>query len=206
MRITKKPEVRKKELIEAAKFLFEKNGYEQTKIIDITRHIAVAKGTFYHYFESKNDILTEIVNVTLNDILEVANQLKENHSLSGLEKIRLLLHSNRVIDDVTKHAVSHLEKPDNRALQEKTAVETIKKLTPFIVSYLKQAYHEGDVLHIDYADEKIEIILSAAHFLIDSHLFDAPDLDYNNKHYVLWLTFESMFGIKEGTFSAIYKK
>lgn len=206
MRITKKPEVRKKELIEAAKFLFEKNGYEQTKIIDITRHIDVAKGTFYHYFESKNDILTEIVRVTLDDILDVAHQLTENPSLSGLEKIRLLLHSDKITEDLTRQAVTHLEMPDNRALQEKTAVETIKSLTPIIVSYLNQAYQEGEVTKIDDAEEKVEIILSAAHFLIDAHLFEFTDLELTNRHYVIWYTFESMFGIKEGYFSTFYKK
>lgn len=54
---TKPAEVRLKELMGAAEKLFLTQGVEATTINDIVEQAQVAKGTFYHYFSSKNDML-----------------------------------------------------------------------------------------------------------------------------------------------------
>ena len=40
--------------------LFYKKGYENTTIKDIIEEIGVSKGAFYHYFESKEDVIVAI--------------------------------------------------------------------------------------------------------------------------------------------------
>ncbi|MGG4605146.1 TetR/AcrR family transcriptional regulator [Paenalcaligenes sp. Me131] len=57
---TKPAEVRLDELMNAAETLFLENGFDATTIAHITRAANVAKGTFYHYFASKNDILAAL--------------------------------------------------------------------------------------------------------------------------------------------------
>ncbi|WP_404939475.1 TetR/AcrR family transcriptional regulator [Pseudomonas sp. JDS08PS003] len=54
---TKPAEVRLEELMAAAEALFLSQGVEATTISEIVQHAEVAKGTFYHYFDSKNDML-----------------------------------------------------------------------------------------------------------------------------------------------------
>ncbi|MGB7728652.1 MAG: TetR/AcrR family transcriptional regulator [Candidatus Acidiferrum sp.] len=54
---TKPPEVRRDELIDSAQRLFLKHGVAATTIEQITSGAKVAKGTFYLYFFSKEDIL-----------------------------------------------------------------------------------------------------------------------------------------------------
>jgi len=61
MRVTKGPEVRQKELIAAAEELFREKGCEETSVSDIVRKVGVAQGTFYYYFESKDDILDAVL-------------------------------------------------------------------------------------------------------------------------------------------------
>ncbi|EAU5747423.1 TetR/AcrR family transcriptional regulator [Salmonella enterica] len=57
---TKPAEVRLGELMDAAQKLFIEKGFEATTISDIVEDAEVAKGTFYHYFSSKNDILSAL--------------------------------------------------------------------------------------------------------------------------------------------------
>ena len=53
-----KPEAqRRREFLDAALRLFLSQGYEATKVEDITRAAGVAKGTFYLYFGGKEDLL-----------------------------------------------------------------------------------------------------------------------------------------------------
>jgi AcrR family transcriptional regulator len=54
---TKPAEERREELMNAAQRLFLKHGVEPTTIEQITTGAAVAKGTFYLYFSSKEDLL-----------------------------------------------------------------------------------------------------------------------------------------------------
>lgn len=54
---TKPAEVRLDELMTAAEKLFLTQGVEATTISEIVESAQVAKGTFYHYFTSKNELL-----------------------------------------------------------------------------------------------------------------------------------------------------
>jgi AcrR family transcriptional regulator len=57
---TKPPEERRDELMNAAKRLFLKQGVASTTIEQITSGADVAKGTFYLYFSSKEDVLAAL--------------------------------------------------------------------------------------------------------------------------------------------------
>lgn len=65
--------------------MLEKQGYEKLKIEDICKKAGVSVGSFYNYFNSKNDILIEIYK-RADDYFE--NEVKNNiKSISSLDKI-----------------------------------------------------------------------------------------------------------------------
>ena len=61
MKTIKDGEERKKEILMIARKLFAEKGYDQTSINDILKIIEIAKGTFYYYFTSKEELLEEII-------------------------------------------------------------------------------------------------------------------------------------------------
>lgn len=61
MRITKDPEVRRQEIIDSAKALFEKKGIRKTSMSEIAENIGVAKGLVYYYFSSKEELVREVI-------------------------------------------------------------------------------------------------------------------------------------------------
>jgi AcrR family transcriptional regulator len=60
-RVVKEADERRGELLEVAMRLFVENGFERTSVEQITSAVGVAKGTFYHYFDSKQDLLAQLV-------------------------------------------------------------------------------------------------------------------------------------------------
>jgi len=54
-------------LIEAARGVFEDRGYIDARITDITQAAGVAHGTFYTYFDSKQEIFQEVMDALLED-------------------------------------------------------------------------------------------------------------------------------------------
>ena len=60
MRESKDSEVRRDEFVAAAEKLFRENGIVETTINAIVKEMDVAKGFFYYYFESKDDVIDAI--------------------------------------------------------------------------------------------------------------------------------------------------
>src|SRR5579863_404045 len=47
-------------LIAAAKEVFERDGFLDARISDIAEHAGLSHGSFYHYFESKEEVFREV--------------------------------------------------------------------------------------------------------------------------------------------------
>ena len=67
-RSQKKNETRQK-LFEAACRLFSCNKFEEVKVEDITREAGYGKGTFFNYFDSKEDVVSEMQMSSIYDTL-----------------------------------------------------------------------------------------------------------------------------------------
>ena len=58
----------KSRIVKAAWNLFYKNGYEQTTVEDIINASKTSKGTFYHYFKSKEDLIRDLAFSQIQDL------------------------------------------------------------------------------------------------------------------------------------------
>jgi len=67
---TKPPEERRHELMNAARHLFVEQGVDSTTVEQITSRADVAKGTFYLYFSSKEDVLAALGDRYGHELLE----------------------------------------------------------------------------------------------------------------------------------------
>lgn len=90
---------RKRQIIEAARQLFIKKGYQDTSIMDIISCANVSKGTFYNHFSSKDQCLFSILDETRNEIISKRFEVAQNSSLSEKEilirQISLFVEINR---------------------------------------------------------------------------------------------------------------
>lgn len=68
----KRPESRREELLEAALALFLKRGVTNVTVADITEAAGAAKGTFYRYFESREELTAALRDQFSNDFIAVA--------------------------------------------------------------------------------------------------------------------------------------
>ena len=68
---------KKQELTKIAYKLFLTKGYENTSIDEIIKEAGIAKGTYYYYFESKEETLEEVINLILDNMVSRAKQVIE---------------------------------------------------------------------------------------------------------------------------------
>ena len=67
MKDNKDTEIRRSEFVDAAEKLFKENGIVDTTINSIVKEMDVAKGLFYYYFKSKDDVIEAISEKYNND-------------------------------------------------------------------------------------------------------------------------------------------
>ncbi|WP_459983039.1 TetR family transcriptional regulator [Nocardioides sp. AN3] len=66
------PDATKAALLKSALTLFERHGYDATSVQQIVENADRTKGAFYHYYESKEDLLHELHDTFIDDQLERA--------------------------------------------------------------------------------------------------------------------------------------
>lgn len=87
-------------LVDAAQLVFERDGYLDARVADIAAAAGVAHGSFYTYFDSKEDVFRELVEAA---ILEVAAAIDAREDgLAPADRIRA--GNRRYIDAYARHA------------------------------------------------------------------------------------------------------
>lgn len=75
--------IKKREIMEAAHALFVKQGFANTSVQDILHRAKVSKGTFYHYFQSKNECLLSILESVYENIFQKRKELENGKDLQN---------------------------------------------------------------------------------------------------------------------------
>ncbi len=87
MRVSKTPEERKAELIKAARYLFDKQGVEKTRISDIVARVGVAQGVFYYYFESKDQMVDTVADLIQKETAQQAQAILQDETSTFYGKL-----------------------------------------------------------------------------------------------------------------------
>ena len=94
---------RKQQIIDTAKDMFIKNGFQSTHIGNVCEVLNIARGTVYQYFKNKREILYAVfdsVEEQIDDVLD-HDELKELLKKSASQKAILKLINDRIISCIT---------------------------------------------------------------------------------------------------------
>ena len=169
-RLEKKKSARsqkRKKIIDKAWELFAKNGYEETKVEDITKDLGISKGSFYTYFATKEELLYEVLGKIKKEVIE------------NLENINVDQVPEKVLEDYVKakmnYAVKILNNMKLRAVEKylidpKLRIffqELQEKSTDFIKINIVEKFNSknGNKYNTDIISEFI--LISIEEFLYD---------------------------------------
>lgn len=99
---------KKSELIRISERLFIEKGYEETSVDDILKASGLSKGGFYHYFKSKDEVLTESINNIIEKLLELLEPVVEDKDLNALEKLKLFLKKKSEFQNSNREYAKYL--------------------------------------------------------------------------------------------------
>lgn len=90
-----------KKIINAAKKEFAKKGFFKTTVEDITRRAGIAKGTYYIYFKSKEDVIKYMINEMADSVSRIID-IAINSLKSGVDDFKNFI-KNFVKDALTEY-------------------------------------------------------------------------------------------------------
>lgn len=146
-RQSKEYDVRKQEFLDAARELFYANGYEETSVNTIIDQVGVSKGTFYHYFKSKDELLDDLVAHLTKDIIGVLGEIVDDPKMDALTKLNNIFERSgdyKVANkDLIMTLIRTLYNDKNIRLRLKMNERTVELMTPLMLKIINQGLDEG---------------------------------------------------------------
>jgi len=145
-RITKEYYERKNELLDAAQEIFLTKGYKQTSVESIIKKVGVAKGTFYYYFKSKEDLLDKLVKRMTSKIKAKIEKIVEKKNLDAISKLEKAysIAGNIKLENIhlIKLMLKILYEKDNLILRYKVYKSNIELIVPEFAKIIEQGVKE----------------------------------------------------------------
>lgn len=199
MKAIKDGEERRKEILLTAKQLFVQKGYDQTSVNDILKIIDIAKGTFYYYFSSKEEVLQAIILDIVNEGAARAEHVLRDFSIPLINRIALAVMAQTPEFEGALKLADEIHKVDNAKFEQLYRITMLTKMTSVLEGAMKEA-QEQDIIHTDFPKECIESILLMGHMMFDCNTFSWKAEEYPVKIKAFLCNAERMFGTKPGEF------
>ncbi|MFH0882445.1 MAG: TetR/AcrR family transcriptional regulator [bacterium] len=161
-RIRKEHNVRRDELLDLAWELFTEVGYEEASVQEIVDRANIAKGTFYHYFKSKEELLEAVLNRTVEHNLPTLEALVSNSALNAIDKLNRLLAVAaqwRIRNaHLVRNVLARMFSSENLRLRHGMYSKNQEMAAPLLAAILEQGQHEG-VFDTDDPEGSAEMML-----------------------------------------------
>lgn len=203
------PETRQGELLEAASDLFLEKGYRNTSVSSIVESIGVSKGTFYYYFDSKEDVVDGLVERISKPIYRMIDEIVADNSLTVVEKLNKIFSTSTQMeldnDEIVQKISYMVYKPENLRLRNKLQKEAVEKTAPKITKVVRQGVEKG-TLDTPFPEDVGRLIvwmgIELEEEMANSLLSSQGDLsveEYFRKYQAYANAIERVLGLQEGS-------
>ena len=172
----KHPEETVNLILDVAFRQFMEKGYEHTSIQDIIDHLGgLSKGSIYHHFKSKEDILVAVTERMTQESNRMLARIRDRTGLSGRDKLKMIFKesiSRPVQNDIFTVAPDFHNNPK---LLFSLLHDTIEEAAPnYIEPIIEQGIADGSI-KTDYPKQLAELILLAANVWMNPMIFGSTE-------------------------------
>lgn len=166
------PEERKRTFVEVATRLFFENGVESTTMQQIAKEAGVSYGLFYHYFRSKDDLLTAAVDQLSKQ--NVIGELLSDHKVPLRDQLCRLSQSYLEMMESQREIIwLFLSESRKRPTLEHRLHAVGQEMRGHLCNYLRARQEQGEVGQGVDLDTAARLLYS---HLFLRHLWNEPGL------------------------------
>lgn len=197
LRIVKKPVDRRADIIKTARHLIQTKECKKMTLQDVMDRLGIAKGTIYHYFKSKEELLEAVVENIVSEYLEKMEILIQELKGTALEKMQMFIE--KANEMASAFVLDELHKKGNEALHIRILAATLIKQAPLFAILIRQGCEEG-VFTTHMPLECAEFILSGVQFLTDSGIYPWTKEDLARRMHAFPILIEQQLAAPAGSF------
>lgn len=199
MRIIKDADVRKNEIMDAAARLFTDKGYDSTSTNDILDAVGIARGTLYHHFKSKEDIMDGLIARQAEQIVAYAKEVAADKSIPVFERFTKTILALNVSEqeDGSQAMIEHLHKPQNALMHQKTNQIVMREIPPILAGIVEDGIVEG-LFKTDYPLECMELAFIYLKTISDDGIFEFNEEQLLARIHAFIFHLEKILGTKQG--------
>lgn len=173
MRIVKEHDERRNEIITTAEEFFLTKGFNKTTVNDILKRIGIAKGTFYHYFVSKEEVLDAVIGQIIDQEILRAKEIQKSND-TALEKLITFLSQNNQEDSRKEEIVDKFQMPENALMKQRALEGTINQVCP-VLAEIVEAGRQQEEFRTEYPLESIQFLIAGIQTMFDNIEKLAPE-------------------------------
>lgn len=204
MRIVKDAEVRKNEILDAADELFALKGYDGTSTNDILEKVGIARGTLYHHFKSKEEIMDALIERYSLRLLSKAKEIAEDRSIPIVERIIRVVMALNFSGGSSRQIMEHIHKPQNALMHRKLERVVIRSVTPIMAGIIREGVEQG-IFHTPYPYECMEMVVVYANTVFDDDMVPITDEERAARIQALIFHVERMLGARSGSLADVIR-
>lgn len=197
VRVVKTASERKDEILDAAQRLFITQGFTATTISDLLSEVQIARGTFYHHFRSKEEVLDAIIERHGDSVLERVNTIAHSPGLAT-QKFLACLAALAPQDESQAALITEMSESSNTALFTKTLHDLVNRIAPAIARVVEQGVADGE-MSSPHPLEAVRLLLASSYVLIDSRPAVLSEGDRAHQLEATLRSAELLLGLPEGT-------
>jgi AcrR family transcriptional regulator len=205
MKVSKEYNERRNEILDISGSLFSTKGYSKCTINDILDAVGIAKGTFYYYFKSKEEVLDAIIDRVTEIVVAKVEVAASNPKLSPVMKMLHTILSMRIESEVDSHLMEELHKPENALMHQKSLSSMVTRVTPVLANIVKEGIDQG-LFKSDFPTQYMQIFLTASITLLDDGIFQIKQEEQQMTLRALIALLEKMLGVTDETFWNVAKQ
>ena len=127
-------EAKKDKILEKSMELFREKGYHTTKVEEITKALGISKGNFYTYFNSKEEVLYEILDIIKSEKIRMLEEIDTNKAPKEILK--------DFIEDYKQYVFKYLKKVTlqnmDNFLKDERVVNYVVEIQDILIEFLKK--------------------------------------------------------------------
>jgi AcrR family transcriptional regulator len=141
---------RQQSLIDAAIAVFIEQGVDATTVDDVVRRAGAAKGTFYLYFRTKDDLLNAVAESLVRGVADRIEAALTSPAPAP-ERVRALSRAINLVgrEPYELELVEVLHRPENRAVHDRIGDRIFDHLAPLLARVIADGIAEGDFVAQD---------------------------------------------------------
>lgn len=142
---TKEFDEKKKQILDISELLFFTKGYEVTSVNTILKELGIAKGTFYYYFDSKEEVMDSVITRIINNELKfVTEEVINNKNMTAVEKLIAALFRRPPVFGSQKEVVEKLYNVNNALMKQRAMQNSLELSCPVYAEIIIEGNENGE--------------------------------------------------------------